>query len=100
MFSPWLALSFQAARLGWQVQNAMALRVMGLAGARGQSKHLVVPENVASPETHTAETTNPTKSANGHEVARRNVAKEIASVHGKRSSGDKRKLSKMTRKRR
>jgi hypothetical protein len=33
MFNPWIALSFQAARLGWQVQNAMALRVMGLAGA-------------------------------------------------------------------
>jgi hypothetical protein len=98
MFNPWLALSFQAARLGWQVQNAMALRVMGLAGARGQSKHLVAPENGAFPETHTAETTNPIKGANGHEVARRKVAKKVVSVHGKRASGDKRRLSKMTRK--
>jgi len=98
MFNPWLALSFQAARFGWQVQNAMALRVMGLAGARGQSKHLVVPENVTAPETHTAETTSPIKGANGDEVAARKVAKNIISVHRKRARRDKRRLSKMTRK--
>jgi hypothetical protein len=98
MFNPWIALSFQAARLGWQVQNAMALRVMGLAGPRGQSKHLVVPENGASPETHTAETPNPIKGANGHEVATRKVAKNVISVHRKPARGHKRRLSKMTRK--
>jgi hypothetical protein len=76
----------------------MALRAMGLPGVRGQSQRLVAPENVASPETRTAETTNPIKGANGHEVARRKVAKKVVSVHGKRASGDKRKLSKMTRK--
>jgi hypothetical protein len=98
MFNPWLALPFQAARLAWQVQNAMALRVMGLAGARGQSKHLVPPGNGASPEKHTAETTNPSKGANGHEVAARKVAKNIISVHRKRARRDKRRLSKMARK--
>jgi hypothetical protein len=33
MLNPWLAITFQAARLGWEVQNAMARRMMGLEGS-------------------------------------------------------------------
>jgi hypothetical protein len=32
MLNPWLALTFQAARLTWEAQGAMALRLMKLAG--------------------------------------------------------------------
>ena len=57
MLNPWLALSFQAARLGWEAQNVMALRLMRLAGGgtAGQSEaHLMVTEKVAAlTEAHT-----------------------------------------------
>jgi hypothetical protein len=33
MLNPWLALTFQAARLTWETQGEMALRLMKLAGA-------------------------------------------------------------------
>jgi hypothetical protein len=91
MFNPWLAFSFQAARLGWEVQNAMALRVLGLAGVREQSEHL--PENVAPLEAHTAGATGAIKGANGREAA-----KKVSSVHKKQSRGDKRRPSKVKRK--
>jgi hypothetical protein len=40
MLNPWLALTFQAARLTWEAQGAMALRLMKLAdgGTAAQSK--------------------------------------------------------------
>jgi hypothetical protein len=32
MLNPWLAITFQAIRLGFEAQNAMALRMMRLVG--------------------------------------------------------------------
>jgi nitrous oxide reductase accessory protein NosL len=32
MLNPWLAITFQAVRLGFEAQNAMALRMMRLVG--------------------------------------------------------------------
>ena len=51
MLNAWLSLSFQAARLGWDAQNVMALRFIRLAegGASGQSEaYLMVTEKVAA----------------------------------------------------
>jgi hypothetical protein len=90
MFNSWLAFSFHAARLGWEAQNAMALRVMGLAGVREQSEHL--SENVAPLEAHTAGATGAIKGANGREAA-----KKVISVHKRRVAG-KRRPSNVNRK--
>jgi hypothetical protein len=93
MLNPWLAFSFQAARLGWEAQNVMALRLMRLAGwgAAGQSEaHLMVTEKVAAfTEAPIAGTTAAVKGGNG-----RNVAKKVMGVYKKRVRGNKRRLSK------
>jgi hypothetical protein len=52
MLNPWLALTFQAARLTWEAQGAMALRLMRLAdgGTAAQSKaNGMGAEKVAAP---------------------------------------------------
>jgi hypothetical protein len=52
MLNPWLALTFQAARLTWEAQGAMALRLMRLAdgGTAAQSKaNGMSAEKVAAP---------------------------------------------------
>src|SRR4029450_10650707 len=52
MLNPWLALTFQAARLTWEAQGAMALRLMKLAdgGTTAQSKaNGMSAEKVAAP---------------------------------------------------
>jgi hypothetical protein len=93
MLNPWLAFSFQAARLGWEAQNVMALRLMRLAGggAAGQSEaHLMVAEKVAAlTEAHTAGATAAIKGGNG-----RDVAEKVMNVYKKRVRGNKRRLSK------
>jgi hypothetical protein len=93
MLNSWLAFSFQAARLGWDAQNMMARRLMGLAvgGAADQSAaHPMVPEKVAAPtKPHTAGTTVAAKSSNG-----RDVAKKVRRVHKKPVRGKKRRSSK------
>ena len=38
MLNPWLALTFQAARLTWEAQSVMALRLMKLSGG-GSAAH-------------------------------------------------------------
>jgi hypothetical protein len=52
MLNPWIALTFQAARLTWEAQGAMALRFMKLAdgGTGAQSKtNGMSAEKVAAP---------------------------------------------------
>jgi hypothetical protein len=92
MLNPWLALSFQAVQLGWEVQNVMALRLMRLAvgGAADHSEaHAMVPEKVAAlTNTHIAGTAIAGKGGNG-----RKVAKKIMSVDKQRIRGKKRRLS-------
>jgi hypothetical protein len=97
MLNPWLAFPFQAARLGWEAQNVMALRLMRLAGggAAGQPQaHLTGTEKVAAKvaapaKAHAAGTAVAVKSRNG-----RDVAKKVTRGHKKRVRGNKRRLSK------
>jgi hypothetical protein len=52
MLNPWIALTFQAARLTWEAQGAVALRLMKLAdgGTGAQSKaNGMSAEKVAAP---------------------------------------------------
>jgi len=51
MFNPWLALTFQAARLTWEAQGVMALRMMKLAGggcAAQSEASVMIPEKGAT----------------------------------------------------
>ena len=88
MLNAWLALSFQAARLGWDAQNVMALRFIRLAdgGASGQSEaYLMVTEKVAALAEATAVAI---KGGKGNEVA-----KMVLNVYQKRVRRNKRRLS-------
>ena len=88
MLNSWLALSFQAARLGWDAQNVMALRFIRLAdgGASGQSEaYLMVTEKVAALAEATAVAI---KGGKGNEVA-----KMVLNVYQKRVRRNKRRLS-------
>jgi hypothetical protein len=93
MLNPWLVLAFQAARLGWEAQNVMALRLMRLAGggAAGQSEaHLMVSEKVAAhSEAHAAATAVAMKGGSAPAVARK-----VMRVYKKRVRGNRRRLSK------
>ncbi len=88
MLNSWLALSFQATRLGWDAQNVMALRFIRLAdgGASGQSEaYLMVTEKVAALAEATAVAI---KGGKGNEVA-----KMVLNVYQKRVRRNKRRLS-------
>jgi hypothetical protein len=103
MFNPFVAISFQAARLGWETQNVMALRLMRLAGGglTGQSEaHPINTEKMAAlTEVQTAGTAVAVKGRNGHVAVKgRNghdvASKKVTRVHKKPVRGNKRRLSK------
>jgi hypothetical protein len=92
MLNPWVALSFQAARLGWEAQSVIALRFMRLkGGSAGQSeaRRMVTEKLSALAEAQTAAAIVAIKGGNGHAVA-----KKVLNVYEKRVRGNKRRLSK------
>jgi hypothetical protein len=86
MLNPWISLSFQAARLGWQAQDAMVAGFFRLA-----SDNASEPSNVsdAAKETSEGASTVPIEG-----VASRAVAQKVVQVHGKARHGNKRRHSK------
>ena len=93
MLNPWFELSFQVARLGWEAQRVMTLRLMRLAGGgvSGLSEaHLMVSEKVtAIAEAQTAAATVAINGGNGHQVA-----KKVVGVFKERVRENRRRLSK------
>jgi|ERR1700676_1299293 hypothetical protein len=96
MLNPWLALSIQAARLGWATQNVMIgqLMRMAVAGAsdRSEAGHeaghmdkskMALPANQATTE---ARTLSPLDASQRSEVTRK-----ASSSHKKRDRGNKRR---------
>jgi hypothetical protein len=50
MLNPWLAVTFQAMRLGFEVQNVVALRLMRLIGDASKTEARgIIPERAAAP---------------------------------------------------
>jgi hypothetical protein len=85
MLNPWLAITFQAARLGLEAQNAMALRLMRLVG--DASNHgMIADQTAAPPDLQAAATKFLPDSARRHEV--------VNKVHKKRVPTNKRRRSK------
>jgi hypothetical protein len=92
MLNPLFALSFQAARFGWEMQSVIALRLMRLAGGgpsgQFEARRIGTEKMAALAEAQTSATTVAIKGGNGPEVA-----KKALSVYKKRVRGNKRRLS-------
>src|SRR6266550_3961603 len=75
MLNPLFALSFQAARFGWEMQSVIALRLMRLAGggasAQSEARRIGTEKMAALAEAQTSATTVAIKGGNGPEVAKK-----------------------------
>jgi hypothetical protein len=93
MANPWFGLSLQAARLAWEAQTVMALRMMRMAagGAQGRSEtsRLVTEKVAALVEAQAAATVGAVQGKSGPVVARK-----VLNVYKKRVRGNRRRLSK------
>ena len=92
-WNAWCALSLQTARLGWEAQNVIALRLMRMAvqPTRSQTEaRLMVTEKVAAlGEAQAAAATAVIKGGKSHRVA-----KEVLGVYKKRVRANRRRLTK------
>jgi hypothetical protein len=86
------ALSFQAARLGWEAQGVMALRMMRLT-AQGrhqpEASRMVTEKVAAFAEAQAAATAAAISGGGGHRVA-----KKVLGVYKKRVRANRRQLAK------
>ena len=97
MLNPWLAITFQAARLGFEAQSAAALQLMRLFGGTSKTdvRGMVADKIAALPDVPAAAAPPvvqavATKVASGGGRRRESVNK----VHKKRSRANRRKRSK------
>jgi hypothetical protein len=92
MWNDWCALSVQAARLSWEAQGVMALRVMRMATqpARSQTeaRRMVTEKVAALGEAQAAAVAGVIKGGKSHRVA-----KKVLGVYGKRVRANKRRLT-------
>ena len=91
MFSSWITLTFNAARLGWEAQNVIALRLLRLAAGRiGPTEAgLMITEKIAAAtEAQAVATTFALEGGNGHMAAQK-----IINVYTKRVRANKRRLA-------
>jgi hypothetical protein len=88
MLNPWLAITFQATRLGLEAQNAVALRLMRLVGdaSKTEARSMIADKAAAPPDAQEAAT----KVASDSDRRREAVTK----VHKKRVRANKRRHSK------
>jgi hypothetical protein len=84
---------FQAARLGWEAQNVLALRWIRLAGGgvsgHSEARRMVAEKLAALTEAHTSAATVAIKGGNAPAVA-----KKVLRVYKKRVGANRRRLSK------
>lgn len=90
-WNAWCAISLQAARLGWEAQNVIALRMMRLAtpGAKGQTeaRRMVTEKVAALAEGQAAAAAAVIGGAKDHRVA-----KKVLGVYKKRVRANQRRL--------
>jgi hypothetical protein len=90
-WNAWCALSVQAARLGWEAQSVIALRMMRLAspGAGGQTeaRRMVTEKVAALAEAQAVVAAAVIKGAKDH-----HVAKKVLGVYRKRVRANQRRL--------
>ena len=92
VWNAWCALSLQAARLGWDAQGVIALRMMRLAtpnaGGRTEARRMVTEKVAALAEAQTAAAAAVMKGGKSHRVA-----KKVLGVYKKRVRANKRRLT-------
>jgi hypothetical protein len=89
----WCELSLQTARLGWEAQNVIALRLMRIAaqrpGSRTEARRMVTEKVAALAEAQSAAATAVIKGGKTHRVA-----KKVLGVYKKRVRANRRRLTK------
>jgi hypothetical protein len=87
----WWELSFQAARLGWEAQSVIALRMMRLAtqspGRQTEARHMVTEKVAALTEGQATAAAAVIKGASAPRVA-----KKVLGVYKKRVRANRRRL--------
>ena len=80
MLNPWLAITFQAARLGLEAQNAVALRLMRLVGdaSKTEARGMLPDKTTAPPDVQEAATKVAPDSAKGMGPSTRSTKSECA----------------------
>ena len=106
MLNPWFAITFEAARLGFEAQNAAALQLMRLVGGTSKTEvRGMVTDKIAAPPDVSAAAAPPVVQAAAAPLVVQAAAPKLASdggkrresvnkVHKKRSRANKRKRSK------
>jgi hypothetical protein len=93
MWNDWCALSVQAARLGWEAQGVMALRVMRMAAqpahSQTEARRMVTEKVAALGEAQAAATAAVIRGGKSHRVA-----KKVLGVYKKRVRANRRRLTK------
>jgi len=86
-WNAWCALSLQAARLGWEAQGVIALRMMRLAtqsaGGQTEARRMVTEKVAALAEAQAAAAAAVIKGAKDHHVAKKvlaGITKALASL--------------------
>ena len=91
MYSSWIEFSVRAARLGWEAQNVIALRMLRLAAGRigpTEARLMITEKIAAATEVHAVATTFALEGSSGQTAARK-----IINVYKKRVLANKRRLS-------
>jgi hypothetical protein len=94
MFNPWFAITFQAARLGFEAQNAAALQLMRLVGGTSKTEvRGMVADKIAAPPDVPAAAAPPVVQAAATKLASDGARRResVNKVHKKRSRANKRK---------
>ena len=95
MLNPWFAITFQAARLGFEAQNAAALQLMRLVGGTSKTEvRGMVADKIAAPPVVQAAAAPPVVQAAATKVASSDGGRRresVNKVHKKRSRANKRK---------
>jgi hypothetical protein len=91
-WNAWCALSLQTARLGWEAQNVIALRLMRMAaqspGSRTEARRMVTEKVAALAEAQATAATAVIKGGKNHRVA-----KKVLGVYKKRVQANRRRLT-------
>jgi hypothetical protein len=93
IWNPWFSLSLQGARLAWEAQSVVALRLMRIAresahGGRAETKRMVTEKMAALTEAQTAAAIAAVRGGSSHRVA-----KKVLGVYKKRVRRNKKRLA-------
>jgi hypothetical protein len=92
MWNDWLALSLQTAKLSWEAQGVMALRVMRMAAqpahSQTEARRMVTEKVAALGEAQAAAVTASITGGKSHRVA-----KKVLGVYKKRVRANRRRLT-------